>query len=192
MDRCRANTLTPKGRKVGEPVDGFYQLQGNIDRQRETGLISRLYSVYSPPGFRFSAALSDATTKLTGRDRVSLKRVRKMKEDRYCVTCANWFPIKSSTPPEPGVLIATSGECHRYAPRPLLADPNAIKCRALFWPTTRPDDVCGEWYYGGLRAEVRASNEAQPESPAAEAGRGSTLKGNVVEAVPSTSPKRPS
>ncbi len=90
-----------------------------------------------------------------------------MKEDRHCVTCVNWFPTKSSATPTPGTLVATSGECHRYAPRPLLADRDAIKCPVLFWPMTGASDVCGEWYYGGLRA----GGETEPEKPASEPGR---------------------
>ena len=149
--------------------------------------------MYSPPGFIFfrRALGRNHLTYLRGGNRSPYKEVRKMKEGRYCATCANWFPIKSSATPGPGVLIATSGECHRYAPRPLLADRDAIKCPALFWPTTRADDACGEWYYGGLRAEVRASGEAEPESPVAETGRGSPLQESAVEAEPSSSPKRP-
>ncbi len=114
-----------------------------------------------------------------------------MKEGRYCATCANWFPIKSSATQGPGVLTTTSGECHRYAPRPLLADRDAIKCPALFWPTTDAGDVCGEWYYGGLRSAALTSDETAPSKTAPDGGQGRPLKEDVVAVVRGASPKRP-
>ncbi len=77
-----------------------------------------------------------------------------MKEGRHCATRANWFPITLSAAVGSSELTVASGECHRYAPRPLLADQDTPP--VLFWPTTRADEVCGEWYYGGLHTEPQA------------------------------------
>ncbi len=97
-----------------------------------------------------------------------------MKEGRNCATCANWFPITPSAAAGSSELTVASGECHRYAPRPLLADRDTPP--ALFWPTTRADDVCGEWYYGGLHTDLQASGRARLENQTPEAMQDSPLK----------------
>ncbi len=81
-----------------------------------------------------------------------------MKEERHCATCANWMPAISATPPSKEPLHSHLGECHRYAPRPLILAREAVTDAQLLWPKTRAVDVCGEWYYGGERL-------GQPETP---------------------------
>lgn len=85
-----------------------------------------------------------------------------MKEERHCATCANWMPEKSVTPEGKEPLLASLGECHRYAPRPLILERQAANDAQLVWPKTRAVDVCGEWYYGG----VRLRQQETPSEPA--------------------------
>ncbi|MFZ0257494.1 MAG: hypothetical protein WAN46_18050 [Gammaproteobacteria bacterium] len=74
-----------------------------------------------------------------------------MKEERHCATCANWIPQESASAEGKESLLSSRGECHRYAPRPLILERQAAGDAQLVWPETRAVDVCGEWYYGGPR-----------------------------------------
>lgn len=89
-----------------------------------------------------------------------------MKEERYCVTCANWIPTEPVPPVRQTTSSSTIGECHRYAPRPLVVTSETSKKITVFWPTTRAEDVCGDWYYGGLRFSAQHTGEAEPEDRA--------------------------
>lgn len=80
-----------------------------------------------------------------------------MKEERHCATCANWMPKASETAEGTESPLSNNvGECHRYAPRPLILERKAATDAQLVWPKTRAEDVCGEWYYGGLRLQKQA------------------------------------
>jgi hypothetical protein len=85
-----------------------------------------------------------------------------MKEERHCATCANWMPEKSVMSEGKDPLRASLGECHRYAPRPLILERQVATGAQLVWPKTRAGDVCGEWYYGG----VRLRQQDAPSEPA--------------------------
>lgn len=85
-----------------------------------------------------------------------------MKEERHCATCANWMPESSATPQSQESALPSLGECHRYAPRPLILALEAATDAQLVWPRTRAGDVCGEWYYGG----VRRGQQEHPSEPA--------------------------
>jgi hypothetical protein len=73
--------------------------------------------------------------------------------------------ISTATGREAGSL----GECHRYAPRPLVIPGDAPGRAATRWPVTDARDVCGEWYYGGERLATglppgsAGENAAPPE-----------------------------
>lgn len=85
-----------------------------------------------------------------------------MKEERHCATCANWIPNESVTGEGKASLLSSRGECHRYAPRPRILERPAAGDTQLVWPETHAVDVCGEWYYGGLRLRQPAT----PTGPA--------------------------
>jgi len=85
-----------------------------------------------------------------------------MKEERHCATCANWIPKESIAAQDKEALLSSFGECHRHAPRPLILEHQAAADAQLVWPSTRAMDVCGEWYYGGLRLrQQETSSEPQ-------------------------------
>ncbi|MGF1613463.1 MAG: hypothetical protein ACFCVA_05995 [Gammaproteobacteria bacterium] len=86
-------------------------------------------------------------------------------------------------------LLSSFGECHRYAPKPLILERQTARDAQLVWPKTRAVDVCGEWYYGGLRLKQPATPvepevaPAEPETPPSDIA--------VAAANDSTSPARP-
>ncbi len=93
-----------------------------------------------------------------------------MQEERYCVTCANWIPTKTGLPQRQVTSPSTTGECHRYAPRALIvAGGETSKKVTAIWPSTRAKDVCGEWYYGGLKLLDEPPGEAETENRAQSA-----------------------
>ena len=87
-----------------------------------------------------------------------------MKEERHCATCANWMATESTVSEGKESLLSSLGECHRYAPRPLILEREAANGAQLVWPRTRAGDVCGEWYYGGLRFRQEAPLSAPPRA----------------------------
>jgi hypothetical protein len=92
-----------------------------------------------------------------------------MKEERYCVTCANWISTEPGLPSRQAASSSALGECHRYAPRPLVVAGEISKKATAFWPMTQANDVCGEWYYGGLRLSTQhpeAGTEERAQSAA--------------------------
>ncbi len=93
-----------------------------------------------------------------------------MKEERYCVTCANWIPTESRLPPRQATSSSNIGECHRYAPRPLVVAGETSKNATAFWPTTRATDSCGEWYYGGLKLSAQHPDEVETDDRAQSVG----------------------
>lgn len=72
-----------------------------------------------------------------------------MQEDRRCGTCANWIP-RSDIKGWPNTVAGVGG-CHRYAPRPVLADQIGAVGAFVQWPITSEEDQCGDWFYGGER-----------------------------------------
>jgi hypothetical protein len=96
-----------------------------------------------------------------------------MTEDRRCATCANWLPHRAPT----GRSGVEAGECHRYAPHPLVIRGEEPGGAHVAWPVTRAGDSCGEWFYGGERTPrpvvvdtTRAADAtaAGPEEPMTE------------------------
>jgi hypothetical protein len=87
-----------------------------------------------------------------------------MAEERCCLTCANWMPVeevrRKATAP-------AKGECHRYAPRPAVADRGTITFPMVAWAITDESDFCGEWYAGGQRRRTlrteRPTEKIEPE-----------------------------
>lgn len=74
-------------------------------------------------------------------------------------------------------LLSSFGECHRYAPKPLILERQTARDAQLIWPKTRAVDVCGEWYYGGLRLKqpaMPAEPEASPSDIAVAAANDTT------------------
>lgn len=85
-----------------------------------------------------------------------------MKEERHCATCANWIPKELAPAEGTESPLSSLGECHRYAPRPLILARQAATDAQLVWPSTRAADVCGEWYYGGLRLKQQPAMPSEP------------------------------
>ena len=88
-----------------------------------------------------------------------------MKEERYCVTCANWIPTEPVPPVRQTTSSSTIGDLsplRSTTPRSYQRDQQ--KDNGV-WPTTRAEDVCGDWYYGGLRFQpsIRARRSLKTE-----------------------------
>lgn len=71
--------------------------------------------------------------------------------DGQCWNCAYWQTHRYADPDciEAGTadefLAATTGECHRHAPRPATVGMDAIGGHmGTFWPVTYGDSFCGE------------------------------------------------
>jgi hypothetical protein len=92
-----------------------------------------------------------------------------MKDERYCATCANW-KLANPDPSRPRTASSeTLGECHRYAPRPVVADRDTFNNATTVWPVTRADNVCGEWFYGGPSRKTEPPTEpVEGTAPKAE------------------------
>ena len=81
-----------------------------------------------------------------------------MNEERRCADCANWFPRKTETKAKSIGAVDETGECHRYAPRPLVVESRVAESALVLWPVTQAGDTCGEWYFGGPRLEQSKSD----------------------------------
>ena len=95
-----------------------------------------------------------------------------MNDDRHCAHCANWFPTKTKTKATSTGASDETGECHRYAPRPLVVENRVAESALVLWPVTRAEDTCGEWYFGGARVDQSKSD--------AELSYESTLRAGAV------------
>ena len=82
-----------------------------------------------------------------------------MNDDRRCAACANWFPNKAKSKADATTGAPGTGECHRYAPRPLVIESRVAESALVLWPVTNADDTCGEWYFGGPRLEQSKSDD---------------------------------
>lgn len=71
-----------------------------------------------------------------------------MNDDRRCAKCANWRPTLN---PSAAKTLTVLGECHRYAPRPVVVTTETLAEACVVWPVTQGDDACGEWFAGGDR-----------------------------------------
>jgi hypothetical protein len=56
-------------------------------------------------------------------------------DDEDCSTCRFWEAVKPNN---------DIGNCHRYAPRPMI-DPNFESDLEVYWPRTMDEDFCGEY-----------------------------------------------
>ncbi len=83
-----------------------------------------------------------------------------MREDRYCASCANWFPE--------GADADALGTCRRHAPFPDVR--SGEETGRAVWPLTHERDGCGDWYFGGQRkaSAVAESAAASAESDGAQ------------------------
>jgi hypothetical protein len=95
-----------------------------------------------------------------------------MNDDRRCASCANWFPSETKIKAKPAAAAHKTGECRRYAPRPLVVESRVAESALVLWPVTQADDTCGEWYFGGPRLDQSKTD--------AELSYESTLRAGAV------------
>lgn len=112
-----------------------------------------------------------------------------MKEQRHCATCANWIATQATVLEGKKSSLSNRGECHRYAPRPLITAQDTMATLALLWPITNASDVCGEWYYGGYRLEQEMTSDQTEAAPITQTKPSATQP--TTAAGKTDSPNRP-
>ena len=90
-----------------------------------------------------------------------------MSEDRRCANCANCANWRPTLEAVVGTPLTVLGECHRYAPRPVVVTEEALTAANIVWPMTQADDGCGEWFHGA--DHLRRTGQPKAAGPAAGA-----------------------
>jgi hypothetical protein len=67
-----------------------------------------------------------------------------------------------------GTPLTALGECHRYAPRPVVVTEEALSEATVVWPVTQADDGCGEWFPGGDWPRQRGAAKPASMAPQSE------------------------
>jgi len=78
-----------------------------------------------------------------------------------CINCAYWHPLRDWNPDTQQEKDPVSGECRRYAPRPIVplidpADRTSREYWEIRWVYTEHHHYCGEWLYYEGKVETRA------------------------------------
>jgi len=70
-----------------------------------------------------------------------------------------------------GTPLTALGECHRYAPRPVVVTEEALSEATVVWPVTQAEDGCGEWFHGGHRPRQRDTGKPAGTAPQSDPPR---------------------